>query len=237
MMSCMEEKVPLLGCMAVILFSPFSGVPSFSLTLQVRFFFLFFLACFQFAVLCEGDHFCHSLLLISCALRCVFIGSQQCCGWEQRVLGGRGWVPLLFPWIKVGVELLDVAQWPDGCGSSPAALCCSSHAGQSRFRELNQQNINTRQFLFLGLQKSCSCVVLGVSPTSLCPWGAQRCLTASCSVSLSSCCHLTLIFSAISVCQGAELFVILLSCLWLAESSCHSLPEIRVGWDLLLVLV
>lgn len=67
-MSCMEEKVPLLGCMAVILFSPFSGVPSFSLTLQVRLF--SYSACFQFAVLSEGDHFCHSLLLISHALLC-----------------------------------------------------------------------------------------------------------------------------------------------------------------------
>lgn len=44
-MSCMEEEVPLLGCMAVILFfSPFSGVPSFSLTLQVRLFFPILLA-------------------------------------------------------------------------------------------------------------------------------------------------------------------------------------------------
>ena len=36
----MEEKITLLGCIVVILSSPFLGVPSFSLTLQVCFFLL-----------------------------------------------------------------------------------------------------------------------------------------------------------------------------------------------------
>lgn len=148
-MSCMEEEVPLLGCMAVILFFSFFRCALFLSDLAGTPFFSYS-ACFRFAVLCEGDHFCHSLLLISHALSCVFVGSQQRCCRGQTILGGRDWVRLLLHWIEVGVELLHVARWPDGCGSSPAASCCSPDSGQSQFRGLNQQSINTRQFLFLG---------------------------------------------------------------------------------------
>lgn len=102
----MEEKMLFLGYKAVILSSPFLGVSSFSLTLQVCLFCFLFTQAVLFSTTFSWEGgFCFSLLLISHVLDYFFVSNQRLEAKTRVFLGDGGWELSSFPWLKVRTEL------------------------------------------------------------------------------------------------------------------------------------